>query len=73
MIELKHFCDVFLKQMQQIEKALIFEVELLLNFNVGVQDLCSDVVIKDLDSRVNEALELVDNHFLLSAQAHILC
>jgi hypothetical protein len=58
--------------MKKIQQSLVFELKLLLNFDVGLENLLPDVVDQDFDAGVDEALKLVNDHLLVRADRHVL-
>jgi hypothetical protein len=56
MIKLQHFGHIFLEKMEQVEETFAFEVQLLLDLNISVQYLSSNVVVQNLNACVDKAL-----------------
>jgi len=71
-MELDHFGDIFVEQLKQVENASVLELELLLRSDVLVKQLLPRKIDQDLDACVDEALQLVHDHFLLRPHLHVV-
>lgn len=71
-MELDHFGDILVEQLKQVENASVLELELLLRSDVLVKQLLPRKIDQDLDACVDEALQLVHDHFLLRPHLHVV-
>jgi hypothetical protein len=71
-IKLEHLCDILIEYLEKIEYALILKLKFLFNFDVSFQERVPDEINKNFDARIDETLQLVDYHFFIVSESHVM-